>query len=53
MTRRSFLAAATTAPSLSVVIPMYEEAENVAPMLERVHAGLADYDGSWVSSSGR
>jgi len=35
------------APSLSVVIPMYEEAENVVPMLERVHAGLADYSGRW------
>jgi glycosyltransferase involved in cell wall biosynthesis len=34
-------------PSLSIVIPMYEEAENVAPMLARVHEGLADYGGPW------
>ncbi|MCU0832907.1 MAG: glycosyltransferase family 2 protein [Chromatiaceae bacterium] len=35
------------APSLSIVIPMYEEAENVAPMLARVHDGLAAYGGRW------
>ncbi|HZU75935.1 MAG TPA: glycosyltransferase family 2 protein [Dehalococcoidia bacterium] len=34
-------------PSLSVVIPMYREADNVAPMLARVHEGLADYGGPW------
>lgn len=34
-------------PSLSVVIPMYNEAENVVPMLEGVHAGLAGYAGAW------
>jgi hypothetical protein len=33
--------------SLSVVIPMYEEADNVAPMLARVHEGLQDYKGPW------
>jgi len=33
--------------SLSVVIPMYNEAENAAPMLEGVHQGLADYPGPW------
>jgi len=33
--------------SLSVVIPMYEEADNVAPMLSRVHAGLSEYPGPW------
>ncbi len=33
--------------SLSVVIPMYEEGENVLPMLERVHQGLKDYPGPW------
>jgi glycosyltransferase involved in cell wall biosynthesis len=35
------------AHSLSVVIPMYEEADNVAPMLARVHEGLRDYKGPW------
>jgi glycosyltransferase involved in cell wall biosynthesis len=35
------------APSLSVVIPMYNEADNVAPMLAGVHAGLAGYAGPW------
>ena len=33
--------------SLSVVIPMYNEADNVAPMLQGVHLGLADYPGPW------
>jgi glycosyltransferase involved in cell wall biosynthesis len=35
------------APSLSVVIPMYNEAENAAPMVEGVHRGLAAYPGPW------
>jgi glycosyltransferase involved in cell wall biosynthesis len=34
-------------PSLSVVIPLYQEADNVAPLLARVHEGLADYGGPW------
>ena len=34
-------------PSLSVVIPMYREQDNVAPMLERVHEGLSDYGAPW------
>lgn len=33
--------------SLSVVVPMYEEADNVAPMLARVHEGLSEYQGPW------
>lgn len=33
--------------SLSIVIPMYEERQNVAPMLTRVHEGLAGYRGAW------
>lgn len=39
--------ASASAPSLSVVIPMYREQDNVAPMLAGVHAGLADYPGAW------
>jgi glycosyltransferase involved in cell wall biosynthesis len=35
------------AKSLSVVIPLYEEQENVAPLLEAVHEGLAGYGGPW------
>jgi glycosyltransferase involved in cell wall biosynthesis len=35
------------AKSLSVVIPLYEEEDNVAPLLEAVHAGLAGYAGPW------
>jgi glycosyltransferase involved in cell wall biosynthesis len=35
------------AKSLSVVIPLYEEQDNVAPLLEAVHAGLARYAGPW------
>lgn len=34
-------------PTLSVVIPMYNEIDNVEPMVARVHRGLADYPGSW------
>jgi glycosyltransferase involved in cell wall biosynthesis len=37
----------TAAPTLSVVIPMYREQDNVAPMLSRVHEGLAGYAGPW------
>lgn len=33
--------------TLSVVIPMYKEADNVVPMLEAVHRGLADFVGDW------
>ena len=39
--------APTVRPRLSVVIPMYEECENVSPMLERVHEGLDGYHGAW------
>lgn len=35
------------AQSLSVVIPMYQEADNVRPMVAAVHEGLADYAGAW------
>ena len=34
-------------PSLSVVIPMYQELESVVPMVERVHEGLTAYRGDW------
>ncbi|WP_242518777.1 MULTISPECIES: glycosyltransferase family 2 protein [Thiorhodovibrio] len=37
----------TSHRSLSVVIPLYQEAENVAPLLERVHEGLASYPNPW------
>ncbi|HUP99073.1 MAG TPA: glycosyltransferase family 2 protein [Aeromicrobium sp.] len=47
MTPTSTGVAGTHAPSLSVVIPMYREQDNVAPMLAGVHAGLADYPGTW------
>jgi glycosyltransferase involved in cell wall biosynthesis len=33
--------------SLSVVIPLFEEADNVAPLLARVHEGLASYRHPW------
>ncbi|MEC5388029.1 glycosyltransferase family 2 protein [Uliginosibacterium sp. H3] len=32
---------------LSVVVPMYNEAESVAPMVERVHEGLSNYPWPW------
>ena len=34
-------------PSLSIVIPMYKEQDNVAPMLARVHEGMAAYGVPW------
>jgi glycosyltransferase involved in cell wall biosynthesis len=34
-------------PTLSIVIPMYREQDNVAPMVARVHEGLAGYGGPW------
>ena len=33
--------------SLSVVIPMYQEAGNVDRLLARVHEGLSNYPGPW------
>lgn len=33
--------------SLSVVIPLYQERENVEPLLERVHEGLRGYPAPW------
>jgi glycosyltransferase involved in cell wall biosynthesis len=38
---------ATVLPSLSIVIPFYQEVDNVALMLTRVHEGLAQYGGNW------
>ena len=35
------------AHTLSIVIPMYNEAENVEPMITRVHEGLAGYAHPW------
>ena len=40
-------ATAALRPSLSIVIPMYREQDNVAPMLARVHEGMAAYGGPW------
>lgn len=34
-------------PSLSVVIPFYNEADNVAPMIAQVEQALAAYPGPW------
>jgi len=33
--------------SLSVVVPMYNEADNVAPLLERIHLALGPYPWPW------
>jgi len=33
--------------SLSIVIPLYQERENVEPLLARVHQGLEDYPYPW------
>lgn len=40
-------AGSAPAHSLSIVIPMYNEAENVEPMITRVHEGLAGYPHPW------
>ncbi|MDF1764551.1 MAG: glycosyltransferase family 2 protein [Oleibacter sp.] len=39
--------ASNNKPSISIVIPMYNEIENVTPMVERVHEALANYGGEW------
>ena len=33
--------------SLSVVVPFYNEEDNIKPFMEEVHAALADYPGQW------
>lgn len=33
--------------TLSVVIPLYNEEENVVPLLERIHRAFAEYPGGW------
>jgi glycosyltransferase involved in cell wall biosynthesis len=33
--------------SLSVVIPLYQERENVGPLIERVHQGLTGFSACW------
>jgi glycosyltransferase involved in cell wall biosynthesis len=34
-------------PSLSIVVPMYREEDNVAPLVERIHQAMTDYRGDW------
>lgn len=34
-------------PSLSIVVPLYRERENLAPLIARIHEGLARYMGPW------
>lgn len=34
-------------PSLSIVVPLYKEEESVRLLVERVHEGMADYQGPW------
>jgi glycosyltransferase involved in cell wall biosynthesis len=40
---------ASTLPShrLSIVVPLYNEEDNVAPLVKRVHEALVDYGHSW------
>ena len=33
--------------NLSLIIPLYNESENVEPLLKRIHASLADYPSPW------
>lgn len=37
----------TEKPSLSIVVPLYKEEENVQLLVERVHEGMAEYSGPW------
>jgi len=37
----------TAQHKLSIVIPMYDEEDNVEPMMQRVHNALADYPFAW------
>lgn len=37
----------TESSSLSIVVPMYKEEENAARLVERVHQGMAEYNGPW------
>ncbi len=36
-----------SAPSLSIVVPLYNEEENVTPLVEQVHDALGSYEGPW------
>ena len=38
---------ASRKPSLSIVIPMYNEIDNVGPMIARVHEAMTAYNGPW------
>lgn len=38
---------AQLAAPLSIVVPMFNEQENVSPLVERVHEALAEYTGAW------
>jgi len=44
---RSLPAASADSLSLSVVIPLFEEVDNIAPLLARVHEGLAGVRWPW------
>lgn len=35
------------AEPLSIVVPMFNEQENVSPLVDRVHEALAEYTGAW------
>jgi len=37
----------TDHPSLSIVVPLYREADNINPLVERIHEGMAVYRGPW------
>ena len=37
----------TFAAPLSIVVPMFNEQENVAPLVDRVHEALVQYNGAW------
>lgn len=34
-------------PSLSIVVPLYKEADNIAPLLNAIDQGMAGYPGEW------
>ncbi|ABD81032.1 glycosyltransferase family 2 protein [Saccharophagus degradans] len=34
-------------PSISIVVPVYNEQENIAPLFEAISESMANYDGDW------
>lgn len=46
-TRNAHAMSALSAAPLSIVVPVYNEEDNVVPLVERVHEALAEYGAPW------